>query len=146
MAEVGEEIIHTAKATYGRCWWEMTGYTGCFVRAKFGPGNYKAAKAALKSFDDVFDKSGSGATMKLLANVRQVGFAGPRVQLLMGRWFLKNRHRMARIAITDAGRVQTVIVSTIFRIGGIERMRFFYDEGEAERWVLSSGLLTAGSS
>ena len=103
----------------------------------------KAARDALRALDEILVKSGPDARLKLLADVGAVGFAGPRVQILMGRWFLRNRNRFARIAITNAGKLQTAIVGTIFRIAGIDRLRFFFDAEEAARWVEREGLLSA---
>lgn len=143
-AEASNETIHQASARDGSSWFELEAYRDLLVRVKFGPGRPKVARACLQAFDHILEIGGEGGQMKLLADVKGVRFAGLRVEIMFGRWFIKNRHRVARIAIVGAGRAQAAIVGAIMKIAGFERIRYFLDEDLAKSWAQHGGLLGPG--
>ena len=102
-----------------------------------GKGSMDGAREFLKMADEAIEFFGPNYQTKLTADLRKLNGAPLRSQFLLGKWLLKNKRYVARIAVFGGRRVEMTIARAVMKIGRMHHVGFFNDEAAAQRFIVA---------
>ena len=102
-----------------------------------GKGSIDGAKEFLKMADEAIAFFGPEYQTRITADLRKLNGAPIRSQFLLGKWLLKNKRYVERIAVFGGRRIEMTIARAVMKIGRMHHVGFFNDEASALRFIKS---------
>ena len=95
------------------------------------------AREFLKMADEAIAFFGPEYKTKITADLRSLRGAPLRSQVLLGKWLLKNKRYVERIAVFGGKRVEMAIAKAVMKIARMTHVGFFNDELSARTFIRS---------
>ncbi len=102
-----------------------------------GKGSMDGAREFLKMADEAIEFFGPEYKTKITADLRKLNGAPIRSQFLLGKWLLKNKRYVERIAVFGGRRIEMTIARAVMKIGRMHHVGFFNDEASAKKFIHS---------
>jgi hypothetical protein len=102
-----------------------------------GKGSMDGAREFLKMADEAIGFFGPEYKTKITADLRSLRGAPLRSQVLLGKWLLKNKRYVERIAVFGGKRVEMAIAKAVMKIARMTHVGFFNDELSARTFIRS---------
>ncbi len=102
-----------------------------------GKGSMDGAREFLKMADEAIAFFGPEYKTKITADLRKLNGAPIRSQFLLGKWLLKNKRYVERIAVFGGRRIEMTIARAVMKIGRMHHVGFFNDEASAHKFIHS---------
>ena len=102
-----------------------------------GKGSIDGAKEFLKMADEAIAFLGPEYQTRITADLRKLNGAPIRSQFLLGKWLLKNKRYVERIAVFGGRRIEMTIARAVMKIGRMHHVGFFNDAASALRFIKS---------
>jgi hypothetical protein len=116
-------------------WFNMEARRNGHIYIKFGPGSIPAVMALIDGWEHIWKTLDQEQKVIIVADMTEATQASLRVQYLIGKWLLKNKSRLRRIAVYGAGVVQVAIVQGVMSLARIKLVRFFTKKDSALQWI-----------
>ena len=100
-----------------------------------GKGSMDGAREFLKMADEAIEFFGPDYQTKITADLRKLNGATIRSQFLLGKWLLKNKRYVSRIAVFGGRKIEMTIARAVMKIGRMHHVGFFNDEASAMRFI-----------
>jgi len=100
-----------------------------------GKGSVKGTRAYMQMLDEILSLFPDGKARPSLVDLSNLQDTPLRSQLMLGRWMLKNRHRVDKVALVGAKAWERKLAQAIMKIARFKRMEFFADQGPAREWL-----------
>ena len=102
-----------------------------------GKGSMDGAREFLNMADEAIAFFGPEYKTKITADLRKLNGAPIRSQFLLGKWLLKNKRYVERIAVFGGRRIEMTIARAVMKIGRMHHVGFFNDEHSARKFINS---------
>jgi hypothetical protein len=103
----------------------------------FGRGSMVGTRAFIQMLEEISHLLSSGAKYQSLLDLTGLRGTPLRAQLSLGRWMLKNKGRVDKVAIVGAKAWERRIAKAVMKIARFKRIDFFQGVDEALCWLSS---------
>jgi hypothetical protein len=103
-----------------------------------GKGTNDGTRVMMRYFDEVIGRMGAASQVCGLMDLRQLSKSPILSQVMLGKWLLKNKDRVKKIAIFGAKPWERRISKAIMKLARMERADFFKSEPDAMAWLEKS--------
>lgn len=105
------------------------------MRATFvGRGSNDGTRRLVQIFDEMIGHA-SPRKLCLLMDLTEMSGTPVRTPLILGKWLLKNKQHIERVAVFGANPAETAIASSIVRIARFDAIRVFEQRDVADKWL-----------
>jgi hypothetical protein len=102
-----------------------------------GKGSMDGAREFLKMADEAIAFFGPDYKTKITADLQSLRGAPLRSQVLLGKWLLKNKRYVERIAVFGGKRIEMAIAKAVMKIARMTHVGFFNDASSARTFIRS---------
>jgi hypothetical protein len=100
-----------------------------------GKGSMDSARQFVKMCDDAIVHFGAGYETRSLVDLRSLKGAPLRSQFLLGKWLLKNKRYVAKIAVFGGNKFEMTLARAIMKIARMKHVGFFNVESDARSFL-----------
>lgn len=100
-----------------------------------GKGSMESARQFLKMCDDAIVHFGAAYETRSLIDLRSLRGAPLRSQFLLGKWLLKNKRYIAKIAVFGGNKWEMTLARAVMKIARMKHVGFFNDESAARSFL-----------
>ena len=100
-----------------------------------GKGTVVGTRALVAMYDEVSAMRVDGETVDAFMDLRAFSKTPLRAQAIMGKWLIKHRHQIDRIALVGAKPWERKIAQAVLKFARFDRAAFFETPEEAGTWL-----------
>ena len=100
-----------------------------------GTGTVHGTRALVAMYDEISSKREGDEVVDSVMDLRGLSKTPLRAQAIMGKWLLKHRHEIDRVAMVGAKPWERKVAQAVLKVARFERAAFFETLAQASAWL-----------